>query len=1429
MVLTVRSGAAAGRASARAMAEYQASTMDVPELAARLTAYLGEAYGPELAGGTAAIPARNMHPLIADLLGIDTSRSLTIDEMTNLLAALRADGQPIPGKEVQRSTKDKVRIAFTDFTFSAPKSFSIALALAPSDAERQTLETCWLRANARLCDVIASNIGKAQVGRSGRHGSVLGHMAVVHYNHYTARPTVMLADGEDTRIAAVPQGSTLRPGDMQRHTHNIFLHVTITDDGQVRAPNRDEAAERIHEWGAIGHAFLATELRQHGVRVEIDPESGLSHLPDVPRSAVDLFSARTETGEEAARRYAAEQGVDWDTASPKVRADLIAGRVGVSRQGKTEGPADYASWLKTAADAGYQHQSVIDPAYTWQRPEPAEQARVAYETSLPMLEEEWTRRAKLEGSVPRIMAARGLIASGIRQASDVEAVLSAYRTEGVLQDGRKTSIIEAPEHGKRFGAVTTALHVSEEREAIALLAAAARDGTDAITKEQFAAAAKRVAAAKGYDFDSEHGRKQYAFGEAVATGGRAAVGIGKAGVGKTAVAAAVIEAHHAAGYRSIGTTLAWRQTHGLVDAGVSAKKKGPKLEPDTDRLVDVGINQRDAFALEPFLTGVEKGDIRLDRKTLVVVDEVAVIGTRHILRLARLQAEHGFKVSAFGDDEQCQSIAAGHSVKLFRHALGPDQVPELLDSIRQKRIEDRETADLFRQGKAAEALERKDQAGLLTLVPGSYHDTIRAGVDWWESRIAGNENREKYSVGVSVPTNADVRAFGLEVRSRQRAAGKLTGDDWTIKAADQNGVQSDMAIAVGDTVRLFNRVNARFGDRSRGYFGENGTTATIVSIDQHQGLRLRRADGKVGAVKWTTLQDKTTGRVRLAYGSALTIDARQSETLTDHLALMPGGTGPVNAFKMYPADTRNREVSQIIVSHGAEKLEVRNRRPMGDPWLSEATDAEMRAEILANMARNLSRKPEKALGVDMIEQAIDAEYGGIDTHQASWFRAPEQSHHRQQPAQPKPKERPREQKLIARQDRPAQHQARQETRSARPEAQRPKQPQRQPQRDRGDVVAELADALRREGFKLRGAPVMDGQWHREQVEGDKGPTKSGRYKAYDDGVPAGFIQNFKRGEGIRWRSERPRAAMTGPEREAQAAARAARDRENAAALEAATAKAQARWQAGLRPVRSHPYLTAKGISAGPEMRRERNGNLMTALRDGAGVIRNVQTITPGGEKRFVTGAQVSGLFSLIGEIDPDRPILIGEGVATARTMHEATGFPVAIAYNAGNLEAVSKVLAEIAPGSRQVFAADNDHHLPRKDAPLPNVGREKAEAAAAKVNGIVLLPSFGQIETRQLRDGEKVPTHWNDFAALFGKDELKSTIEATLQKEGIEMPQKRQEAAERAPMTQAERDTARQARERQSTGNTRRQATDQARQREQSQERSRSEERGLSR
>jgi hypothetical protein len=171
--------------------------------------------------------------------------------------------------------------------------------------------------------------------------------------------------------------------------------------------------------------------------------------------------------------------------------------------------------------------------------------------------------------------------------------------------------------------------------------------------------------------------------------------------------------------------------------------------------------------MAPFLKAIETGRIKPNAKTIVVVDEIATIDTQQILELARAQAKYGFKITGVGDDHQCGAINAGNTVALFRHALGPDQVPELLESVRQRRVEDRETAKLIRNGKAEQALPRKEARGLLALAPGGYEDAIKAGVDWLEKRQSDNAGQAKYAVGVSLPTNADVYAFGLEYRARQ--------------------------------------------------------------------------------------------------------------------------------------------------------------------------------------------------------------------------------------------------------------------------------------------------------------------------------------------------------------------------------------------------------------------------------------------------------------------------------------------------------------------------------------------------------------------------------------------------------------------------------------------------------------------------------------
>jgi phage/plasmid primase-like uncharacterized protein len=117
------------------------------------------------------------------------------------------------------------------------------------------------------------------------------------------------------------------------------------------------------------------------------------------------------------------------------------------------------------------------------------------------------------------------------------------------------------------------------------------------------------------------------------------------------------------------------------------------------------------------------------------------------------------------------------------------------------------------------------------------------------------------------------------------------------------------------------------------------------------------------------------------------------------------------------------------------------------------------------------------------------------------------------------------------------------------------------------------------------------------------------------------------------------------------------------------------------------------------------------------------------------------------------PLLVAEGYATGATLHEATGLPVAVAFNAGNLLAVAKAYRTADPSRPIVIAGDNDHHLPQRSVPLPNVGKEKAEATAAAVGGVTALPSFPP------RDRG---SDWNDLARRQGHAPVVAAIRGAL-------------------------------------------------------------------
>lgn len=160
-----------------------------------------------------------------------------------------------------------------------------------------------------------------------------------------------------------------------------------------------------------------------------------------------------------------------------------------------------------------------------------------------------------------------------------------------------------------------------------------------------------------------------------------------------------------------------------------------------------------------------------------------------------------------------------------------------------------------------------------------------------------------------------------------------------------------------------------------------------------------------------------------------------------------------------------------------------------------------------------------------------------------------------------------------------------------------------------------------------------------------------------------------------------------------------------------------------------PYLTRKGVLP-HGLRFGASGWLFVPLRDAVGELWNVQRIAPdkpasgGTDKLFLKGGRKSGLWHVLGDIgtDPAGPpvLLIGEGYATAASLHEATGRPVACAFDAGNLVHVAKALRMQYPSALLVLCGDDD--VQTFAAKGHNPGRDKATAAARAVHGLTVFP-----------------------------------------------------------------------------------------------------------
>lgn len=272
----------------------------------------------------------------------------------------------------------------------------------------------------------------------------------------------------------------------------------------------------------------------------------------------------------------------------------------------------------------------------------------------------------------------------------------------------------------------------------------------------------------------------------------------------------------------------------------------------------------------------------------------------------------------------------------------------------------------------------------------------------------------------------------------------------------------------------------------------------------------------------------------------------------------------------------------------------------------------------------------------------------------------------------------------------------------------------------------------------------DGNIHRFSSNG-KPSDDSGWYMLHLDGIPVGVFGCWRAGFSQSWCAKSDNT-LTQAERDAHRGRITAMQAQRDVAQEQRQQQARdavAVILANASPARSHEYLTAKGIQ--PHGVKCDGVRLLIPMRDTAGIVQSLQTIAPDGEKRFHSGGKVTGCYFSIGK--PDGLVIVCEGYATGASIHECTGQAVAVAFNAGNLDAVAVALRNKYPALKIIVAADDDHLTPG------NPGLTKARAAAQVVAGLVAVPDFGS-------DRPDKATDFNDLHRIAGADAVKACIEA---------------------------------------------------------------------
>ena len=646
-----------------------------------------------------------------------------------------------------RKLNQKKRRAATDFTFSAPKSVSVA-GLVQGD-ER----------------VVAAH-----------HLAVERTLAILEDRYAETR--VMTAQGRrivgtGNIIAAVFAHGTSREAEPQLHSHCVVMNATQIENGRWYSLLNDSAIANQKLLGQIYQNELACELKSIGYEIE-RREHGQFDIKGYSEELLKTFSTRRGQIEALVAEWQASGKVIRDADGRPLRTDALIREAANLKTRKAKPQITAAGELLQNWQAVIAMKGLALPPIPGEQTQASEESGAVAESGLaiaPLKSEQRSDAVEPEAAPPakpRLAKPkqRTVLDNAIAHCEERDAIFKRKEIEtfvlehnigeqsfATLQqdiDGH-SSLIKVKQDQKGREQVTTENALHRELATIRLM----QEGENSV--EAIASAEQVTQRFEGSTLSEE---QQQAISLSCTTTRQIIGWQGSAGAGKTFALNSFRQIAEEQGY----------QVSGYAPSAVAAHELGESLSIETNTVARLLVS-------EPFQTEADS------KPQIWFVDEAGLLSMKDAQALLEKAKAASARVVLVGDTKQLSAVEAGNP---FRSLQAAGMLTAKLDETRRQQREDlRQAVKLIARADVEQGIEVLDAGGCI-------HTSEEAGER--QAQLIENylqlPSEERDATLVLAGTNADRLAITAGIRQGLQHKGALGPDTFTMKSLQRKDLSA---------------------------------------------------------------------------------------------------------------------------------------------------------------------------------------------------------------------------------------------------------------------------------------------------------------------------------------------------------------------------------------------------------------------------------------------------------------------------------------------------------------------------------------------------------------------------------------------------------------------------------------------------------------